>query len=419
MEGTPQLLTDVKFTQLRKGGYDPEEVDNYLERINEAVAKLADNLRSATERAETAQSQLADARRAQSDAEAEVERLRDGGVEADAAAPTDEQVARVLVLAQRAADQAIDEANATASKTLADARAKSVNLLAEAEQERERLLVKAHKKADAVAEERARTLQTQVVELETARDDLQIDVDALQSFLDDERDRLRDRVDAIRHVLDEPEGLRVAEPPELRDPPIPELELDTGREAPSPFVEPGAATDSSARYETDDRPTEAMELLDERLDDPDRLDDDVEMSEAGLDPEPAASGGWSDVIESAGESDDGDDDPFVTPEVGSVDGLDEGGWSEHRTSGTIYLDPHADAAGAPPPPADTDSHLFGGPAEETSALPADSRAELFGADRGDDALGEPDAAADAAMRAFFERDLDDPTGGRSRFGRRR
>ncbi len=108
MEGTPQLLTDVKFTQLRKGGYDPEEVDNYLERINEAVAKLADNLRSATERAESAQSQLADARRAQAEAEAELEVIRSG----EGGAPADEQLAKVLVLAQRAADQAIDEANA-------------------------------------------------------------------------------------------------------------------------------------------------------------------------------------------------------------------------------------------------------------------------------------------------------------------
>ena len=121
MEGTPQLLTDVKFTQLRKGGYDPEEVDNYLERINDAVAKLADNLRVATERAEVAQAQLADARRAQTDAEQEAERRRSGlGVSSSTA--DEEQLAKVLVLAQRAADQAIEEANATATKTVADAR---------------------------------------------------------------------------------------------------------------------------------------------------------------------------------------------------------------------------------------------------------------------------------------------------------
>ena len=98
MEGTPQLLTDVKFTQLRKGGYDPEEVDNYLERINDAVAKLAENLRDATERAESAQAQLADARRAQEEAESELARIRGGGM-VSSAPSADEEVAKVLVLA--------------------------------------------------------------------------------------------------------------------------------------------------------------------------------------------------------------------------------------------------------------------------------------------------------------------------------
>ena len=42
------------------------------------------------------------------------------------------------------------------------------------------------------------------------------------------------------------------------------------------------------------------------------------------------------------------------------------------------------------------------------------------ADQGSSPLGEPDAAADAAMRAFFERDLDEDAEAKgSRFGRRR
>ena len=34
MDGSPQLLTDVKFTQLKRGGYDPDQVDNFLERVS-------------------------------------------------------------------------------------------------------------------------------------------------------------------------------------------------------------------------------------------------------------------------------------------------------------------------------------------------------------------------------------------------
>jgi cell division initiation protein len=70
MEGTPQLLTDVKFSQHRRG-YDPDEVDNFLERVSAAVAQLQDKLRQATERAEVADLQLAEARRLQVEAAGE------------------------------------------------------------------------------------------------------------------------------------------------------------------------------------------------------------------------------------------------------------------------------------------------------------------------------------------------------------
>jgi DivIVA domain-containing protein len=382
MEGTPQLLTDVKFTQLRKGGYDPEEVDNYLERINDAVAKLAENLRGATDRAETAESQLADAKRAQEEAESELERIRSGGMvnhEAAAGGSPDEEVARVLVLAQRAADQAVEEANATAAKTLADARAKSVNLLADAEQERERLLVKAHKKADAVAEERVRTLNEQVAALSVARTDLEADVEALTTHLEGERERLREHIESVRAALDDPAGLRVAPGPELRNTPIPAVDLPSTHDRPSPFA-----------------PTEPVEA--------------VEESEANA---PAASLDSPDVDATGIDEGDGINRPAAD--------ADEAEGS--RT--TIVLD---DAEGASDQPDELDGSDEKRKKEERSLFDAAPRrvehdtpssSELF-ENNDEHPLGPPDAEADAAMRAFFERDLDDPAvSARGRFGRRR
>src|SRR6478672_10004281 len=101
MDGSPQLLTDVKFTQLKRGGYDPDEVDNFLERVSAAVAQLQDKLRQATERAETADAQLAEARRLQSEAEAAAERAGAGGEAPGAEGPAgaaggDEELKKVL-----------------------------------------------------------------------------------------------------------------------------------------------------------------------------------------------------------------------------------------------------------------------------------------------------------------------------------
>jgi DivIVA domain-containing protein len=378
MEGTPQLLTDVKFTQLRKGGYDPEEVDNYLERINDAVAKLADNLREANDRAEAAQSQLADARRAQADVEAELERVRGGEIgTTSGGVSADEELAKVLVLAQRAADQVVEEANANAERTVADARAKAVNLVADAEQERERMLAKAHKKADTVAEERARTLNEQVSALSAAKADLEADVTALTTHLELERDRLRERIESVRTALDDPDGLRLAPAPELLDTPIPEIDLPTTEERPSPF--------------------------------------------APLDDEPAADSGELGIDLTAPSVDDG-----------ALSGIDEGGSTIHlstagtETESTIEEDAHDDADEVASDAGDSsESHeadkadvaLFDRAGDREPVVDPGPPTELFSHD---EPLGPPDEEADAAMRAFFERDLDDPaTTARGRFGRRR
>ena len=67
----------------------------------------------------------------------------------------------------------------------------------------------------------------------------------------------------------------------------------------------------------------------------------------------------------------------------------------------------------------TTERLFG---EDDSGIDDGPPTELFDtvADQAASPLGEPDAAADAAMRAFFERDLDEDADAKSsRFGRRR
>jgi DivIVA domain-containing protein len=396
MEGTPQLLTDVKFTQLRKGGYDPEEVDNYLERINDAVAKLAENLRAATERAETAQSQLADARRAQEEAESELNRIRGGGMVSSAPA-ADEEVAKVLVLAQRAADQAVEEANETATKTVADARAKAVNLLADAEQERERLLVKAHKKADAVAEERARTLNDQVAALSSAKADLETDVAALTTHLELERDRLREAVESVRAALDDPEGLRLAPTPELLDTPIPQVDLPTPSERPSPFAPVEPDTTETPEVDLD---TGSAALVDDDAVVASGIDDGSSV----LDPTDAAAAGEADL--------DLDENAAPPADAESDLGVDEAGSPTDADAGTDESDEPADAEAS-------DVRLFETGAASDPELDSGSPTELFTPD--DHPLGPPDKEADEAMRAFFERDLDDPevSTSRGRFGRRR
>jgi len=402
MEGTPQLLTDVKFSQHRKG-YDPDEVDNFLERVSAAVAQLQDKLRQATERAEVADSQLAEARRLQAEAEAAAARAGAGtpGSASSPAIDADEELKKVLLLAQRAADQAVTEANTTATKTVTEARSKALALLAEAEAERDRMMQQARQSADATVEERAQKLRDQVVALEAAKGDLEADVATLDAHLASETERLRAQLASIQGGLDDPRGLRLAETPPLIDTPVPVFESDD---------EPDVA---AAPSESSGSPV-------------------IDIQEGPADESAGESAGESDSADGSGDSGSSDDSVAEAEALSTM--------TAPHAMFDLAAEPDADApplvelmpVGEPVPVDDapeiaidlTDADVTGSDLDddpdggEPTSLFAPSAEEH--APAAGSALGEPDAAADAAMRAFFERDLDEADDAKgSRFGRRR
>jgi DivIVA domain-containing protein len=110
MEVTPKVLRDVQFREKMRGGYHPEDVDEFLEQAAVGVEELLERLRDATERAERAE-QLA--------------------TEASA---NDEALKRMLLMGQRTVDQAIKEAREEAHRLVADARSQAAGVVAEAEE---------------------------------------------------------------------------------------------------------------------------------------------------------------------------------------------------------------------------------------------------------------------------------------------
>jgi len=450
MDGSPQLLTDVKFTQLKRGGYDPDQVDNFLERVSAAVAQLQDKLRVATERAESADAQIAEARRLQSEAEA-----RPGGG-AVGVTDADEELKKVLVLAQRVADQAVEEANTTAAQTMADARAKSVNLVAEAEQERDRMLAKARKKADAAAEERAHELHERVELLVVARGELEADIAALQAHLDTERAQIQDRIEAVRRAIDDPHGLRVADAPAVSTPTLPAAE-DVDRSDDDDDAEP-SETASAEATSSDEDPVSSSASVES----PDLIESpEVSVPGPGIGSSSDASSApvesaanastlsagssgssWSaDAPESFGGAeasaesgsvavmglaDQPDDAPLVDEAVVEIDidGIDTGSSS---VGAPVTADP-IEASGEGDTIDLTSERLFGQDHDEADDFDAGPATQLFTPGEratvaetpADSPLGEPDAAADAAMRAFFDADLEEKAEpNKPRFGRRR
>src|SRR3989442_12487938 len=91
MELTAHELRQVEFRE-RWRGYDPDEVDDFLERVAVALDQLQDRLRQAMERA------------------ARSEQKAHEGTE------TEDALRHTLLLAQRTADTAVTEARGTAAR---------------------------------------------------------------------------------------------------------------------------------------------------------------------------------------------------------------------------------------------------------------------------------------------------------------
>ena len=236
--GTPHLLTDVRFSVSRKG-YDPDEVDNFLERVSGAVAQLQDKLRQATAAAEAAEARAAEASRNEARLQARVDELESGVAapvvavapmrEIDLSAEA-EHASSVLVMAQRTADAAVNDARTTAAQ-----------MLTEAEQEAARILGAARAAAD-----------EELRDLDRTRRELAADNSALDAFLAEQRAVIAAGIARIQAVLDDPAALRVGTPPVSLERPVPErgpVAVD-----PAPAPEPRATAPAPAPEPTSFQP---------------------------------------------------------------------------------------------------------------------------------------------------------------------
>jgi DivIVA domain-containing protein len=129
MDVTPKAFRDVQFREKLRGGYHPEDVDEFLEQAAVGVEALIERLQQATERAQRAE-------QAASEANA-----------------SDETLKRMLVLAQRTVDQAVKEANDDAERLLSKARGQADSLGSESRAQAEAVLSDARAQAEALVSE--------------------------------------------------------------------------------------------------------------------------------------------------------------------------------------------------------------------------------------------------------------------------
>ena len=223
MELTPKLLTeDVDFRRAYRG-YDPDEVDDFLERVAVAVGQLQTQLAEAVERARAAEGRVQQAQREADDARRQAAHASQGAPApapvASAPAPVDpasaaaaareaddlnEELRRTLVLAQRTADAAIREA-----------REQSMKITAEADERAQRRIADAEAEARRKSDEARSKLLAEIAELEGIRESFRSDVTVLERHLEEQRLQLRSTLQELQRLLDDPGSFRVEPVPPL------------------------------------------------------------------------------------------------------------------------------------------------------------------------------------------------------------
>jgi cell division initiation protein len=165
MDVSPKTLREVEFREKMRG-YHPEDVDQFLERVAAGIEVLQDRLRQALERVQRAEAQASEV----------------GGA--------DDTLRRTLVLAQRTADLAVQEAREQAARILAGAEQQAQAMIAEAEDRARR----AH-------EDKLADVRSQLGKLETTRQQLQLDVETLTRWVEEHKVHLSSALhDALARI---------------------------------------------------------------------------------------------------------------------------------------------------------------------------------------------------------------------------
>jgi DivIVA domain-containing protein len=187
MEITPQELRDVEIRDAMRG-YNHDEVNDLLERAAATIEAV--NIR----------------------AEQMTERLASAQAEAGRTRETEDVLHRTLLLAQRAADEAVAEATGKSRQMLDDADLQARRLVADAEAEARRK-----------GEVERRRLEEEILDLASRRDALLADVEALTRFEAEYRERMVRALEADLFALrsrptsapgSRPEPSEVEMPPE-------------------------------------------------------------------------------------------------------------------------------------------------------------------------------------------------------------
>lgn len=304
MDELSPLFQEIEFHE-RYRGYDPDEVDAFVDRVARAAAVMRGRLTELHERVEAAESRGGSAV-AHSDAEETLtrtlvlaQRTADAAIaeareEADrltADAATSAQA--ILSAAEAEAQLTLREAQSEASTTVKQAEDRAALVLAEAETDRRTMVAEAERTAsEAAAAERDR-LAAEVAELHEYRAFLADDIEILERHLAEERHQLTASLASLQDLLESPEAFRAGRAPATSGVELDESHLASLVAADDTDAEPGPIDAELVEPElVEPEPAEpdpaAAELVDTEVTDAELVEPEPAATEL-VEPDPAAT----------------------------------------------------------------------------------------------------------------------------------
>ncbi|HUS42485.1 MAG TPA: DivIVA domain-containing protein [Ilumatobacteraceae bacterium] len=203
---SPQRVRSAEFKTVRKGA-DPDEVKVFLNDVADELERAQNQSTAMEARARAAVARLQEVSASGADA---------APAPVDASVDEAETISRTLLLAQRTADTAVAEARGEAARIVGAANDEAANTLDSTRVMSAQLVDEARSEARRVGEAERISIAGEVEALKARRDFLEADVEQLELFLTEQRNRLREAATSIVDITERvPGGLGEARPPLL------------------------------------------------------------------------------------------------------------------------------------------------------------------------------------------------------------
>jgi DivIVA domain-containing protein len=226
MDLTPSQISGASFRTVRKG-YDPDEVDAFLGRAAQTLEVAQQQATAMEARARAAVTRLQEVTSAAAAAALpavpapaetvtgialEHELVQEPHLSVNEA----ETISRTLLLAQRTADTTVADAEAEADRIRLEAQSEAEATIDSTREMSARLLEEARGEARKASVAERQAAENEVQSLKARREFLIGDVDQLEQFLVEQRDRLRGAAHQIEALVERvPAGLGPVRPPAL------------------------------------------------------------------------------------------------------------------------------------------------------------------------------------------------------------